>query len=100
MCIAGLRATAAGQDRWGQALFSMPATTTSGRAKDLVKQGLSDRNSVVAFGRVRERFGITAGVTKLTDVFQFPWTSSDSLEDKWMKWGALMRQVIFGKRRS
>ena len=76
-----------------KALCSMVASTTSGRAKELVKQGLSDRNGTVAFGRVRERFGKTAGVAKLSDVFQFQWTSSDSLEDKWVRWLKLMRQV-------
>ena len=48
---------------------------------------------MIAFGRIRERFGKTAGVAKLTDVFQFQWTSSDSLEDKWLRWLKLMRQV-------
>ena len=33
--------------------------TTSGRAKELVKQGLSNRNGMIAFGRTRERFGKT-----------------------------------------
>ena len=75
-----------------KALVSMLATTTSGRANELVKQGLSDRNGMIAC-RVRERFGRTAGVAELTDVFQFQWTSSDSLEDKWIKWAKLMRQV-------
>ena len=51
---------------------SMLAATTSGRAKELVKQGLSDRNGMIAFGWMRERFGKTAGVAKLSDVFQFP----------------------------
>ena len=55
-------------------LHSMLASTTSRRAKELVKQGLSDRNGMIAFGRVRERFGKTAGVAKLSDVFQFQWT--------------------------
>ena len=68
-----------------KALYSMLATTTSGRAKELVKQGLSDRNGMIAFGRIRERFGNTAGVVELSDVFQFHWTSSDSLEDKWLR---------------
>ena len=75
------------------ALYSMLAATTSGRAKELVKQGLSDQNGMIAFGRVRERFGKTAGVAKLSDDFQFQWTSSDSLEDKWLRWLKLMRQV-------
>ena len=48
---------------------------------------------MIAFGRVRERFGKTAGVVKLSDVFQFQWTSSDSLVDKWLRWLTLMRQV-------
>ena len=47
-----------------EALHSMLASTTSGRAKQLVKQGLRDPNGVIAFGRVRERFGKTAGVAK------------------------------------
>ena len=51
-----------------KALHSMPASTTSGRAKELGEQGLSDRNGMVAFGRIRERFGKTAGVAKLTGV--------------------------------
>ena len=70
-----------------KALYSMLAATK------LVKQGLSDRNGMIAFGRVRERFGKTAGVAKLTDVFQFQWTSPDSLQDKWLRWPKLMRQV-------
>ena len=57
-----------------KALCSMLASTTSGRVKELVKQGLSDRNGTIAFGRRRERFGKTAGVAKLSDVFQFQWT--------------------------
>ena len=76
-----------------KALYSMLASTTSGRAKELVKQGLSDGHGMIAFGRIRERFGKTAGVAKLSDVFQFQWTSSDSLEDKWLGWLKLMRQV-------
>ena len=44
----------------------MLAVTTSGRAKELVKQGLSDRNGMITFGRTRERFGKTAGVAKLS----------------------------------
>ena len=71
----------------------MLAATTSGRAKELVKQGLSNRNGMIAFGRIRERFDKTAGVAKLIDIFQFQWTSSDSLEDKWLRWLKLMRQV-------
>ena len=58
-----------------KAPYSKLASTTSGRAKELVKQGLSDRNSMIAFGRIRERFGKTAGAAKLSDVFQFQWTS-------------------------
>ena len=54
-----------------KALYSMLASTTSGRAKELVKQGLTDQNGMIAFGRIRERFGKTAGVAKLSDVFQF-----------------------------
>ena len=76
-----------------KALPSMLATTTSGRAEELVKQGLSDRNGMIASGRIRERFGKTAGVAKLSDVFQFQWASSDSLEDKWLRWLKLMRQA-------
>ena len=75
-----------------KALYSMLASTTSGRAEELVKQGLSDRNGMIAFGRIRERFGKTAGVAKLSDVFQFQWTSFDSLEDKWLRWLKLARQ--------
>ena len=51
------------------ALCSMLAATTAGSAKELVKQGLSDRNGTIAFGMIRERFGKTAGVAKLSDVF-------------------------------
>ena len=76
-----------------KALYGVLASTISGRAKELVKPHLSDRNGMVAFGRIRERFGKTAGVAKLTDVFQFQWTSSDSLEDRWLRWLKLMRQV-------
>ena len=76
-----------------KALYSILAATTSGRAKDLVKQGLNERNGMIEFGKIRERFGKTAGVAKLSDVFQFQWTSPDSLEDKWLRWQKLKRQV-------
>ena len=77
-----------------KALISMLASTTSGRAKELVKQGLSDRNGMIAFGRVRERIGKTAGVAELSDVFQFLlWASADTLEGKWLRWVKLIRQV-------
>ena len=76
-----------------KALYSMLAATTSGRATELVKQGLSERNGMIAFGRIRDRFGNTAGVAKLSDVFQLQWTFPDSLEDKWLRWQRLMRQV-------
>ena len=58
-----------------KALYSMLAATTSGRAKELLKQGLSERNGMIAFGWIRERFGKTAGVAKLSDEIQFQWTS-------------------------
>ena len=76
-----------------KALYSMLAATSSGRAKELVKQGFSERNGMIAFGRIRERFGKTAGVAKHSNVFQFQWTSPDTLEDKWLRWQKLMRQV-------
>ena len=76
-----------------KALCSMLASTTYGLAKELVKQGLRDQNGMIAFGRIRERFGKTAGVAKLSDAIQFQWTYSDSLEDKWLRWLKLMRQV-------
>ena len=69
-----------------KALYSMLASTTSGFAKELVKRELSDRNGMIAFGRNRDRFGKTVGVAKLPNVFLFQWTSSDSLEDKWLRW--------------
>ena len=56
-------------------MHSMLASTSSGRAKELVKQELSARNGMIAFGKIRERFGKTAGAAKLSDVFQFQWTS-------------------------
>ena len=68
-----------------KALYIMLAATASGRAKELLRQGLSERNGMITFGRIRERFGKTAGVAKLSDVFQFQWTSPDSLEDKWLR---------------
>ena len=52
-----------------KALCSMLASTASGRAKELMKRGLSDRNGMIALGRVRERFGKIVGVAKLSDVF-------------------------------
>ena len=58
-----------------------------------MKPGLSDQNGMIASGRTRERFGKNAGVAKLSDVFQFQQISSDSLEDKWLRWLKLMRQV-------
>ena len=40
---------------------------------------------MIAFGSADERFVKTAGVANLNDVFQFQWTSSESLEDKWLR---------------
>ena len=37
-----------------KALYSMLAATSSGSAKELVKQGLSERNGMIAFGRSGE----------------------------------------------
>ena len=48
---------------------------------------------MIAFGRIRERFGEIAVVAKLSDVFQFQWTSSDRLEHKWLRRLKLMSQV-------
>ena len=77
-----------------KALYSLLVSTTSGRAKELVKQGLRDGNVMIAFGRIRERFGKTAGVAKLSDVFQFQWTYSDRLEDKRLGWLQLMNSRL------
>ena len=55
-----------------KALYNMLAATTSGRAKELVQQGLSERNGMISIGRIRERFGKTAGVARLSDVFSVP----------------------------
>ena len=57
---AGHTATAAGV----KTLNSMLVKTTSSRSKDLVNQGLSDKNGTIALGRIRERFGKTPGVTE------------------------------------
>ena len=76
-----------------KALCSMLAATTSGRAKQIVKQGVADKNGMIAFGRLRERFGKTAGVAKLTDDLQFQWNSNENLDDKWMKCVKLMRHL-------
>ena len=52
-----------------------------------MKQGLSEQNGMIAFGRIRERFGKTVGMA----MFQFQWTSFDSFEDK-LRWQKLMKQ--------
>ena len=36
-----------------KALCRMLAATTSGRAKEIVKQGVADKNGMTAFGRIR-----------------------------------------------
>ena len=71
-----------------KALCSMLAATTSGRAKEIVKQCVADKNGMIQFGRIK-----TAGVAKLTDDLQFQWNSNENLDDKWMKWVKLMRQL-------
>ena len=38
-----------------KALYSMLAATASGRTRELVKQGFTERNGMIAFGRTRER---------------------------------------------
>ena len=73
-------------------LCSMLASTTSGRAKELVKQGLSEQHGMIAFGRTRERFGKDCWSGEVPQTcFKFQWTSPDSLEDKWLRWQRLMR---------
>ena len=73
-----------------KALYSMLASTTSGRARKLVKQGLSERNGTIAFGRIRER---PLEWRSSQTCFSSSGTPSDSLEDKWQRWLKLMRQV-------
>ena len=46
--------------------------TTSGRAKELAKQGRSERNGMIAFRRICERFGKTAGVGEALKRVSFP----------------------------
>ena len=52
-------------------LVSKPSTLCWRRAKELVKQGLCDRNGMIAFGRIRERFGNEAlrRVSVSVDIF-------------------------------
>ena len=85
-----------------KALYSMLASTTSGRAKELVKQGLNDRNGMIAFGRIRERFGKTAGVAKPPDVFQFQWTlrQSGGQAAEMAEAGEASEHDLVGRRRS
>ena len=71
-----------------KALHSMLASTTSGRAEELVKQALSDLNGMIAFGR-----NSTRPLVWRSSQTCFQWTPSDSLEDKWLRWLKLMRQV-------
>ena len=64
-----------------KALFSMRATTTSSRAQEHCETRLERQKR---HDRVWQSSRKTSGVATLIDVFQ--WTSSDSLEDKWLKW--------------
>ena len=57
-------------------------TSNNARTEQLVLKLFSMLAATTPFGRIRERFGKTAGVAKLSDVFPFQWTSPDSLEDK------------------
>ena len=50
----------------------MLAATTSGRAKEIVKQGVADKNGMIAFGRLCERLGKTAGVAEAQRRFTVP----------------------------
>ena len=66
-------------------IYSMVAVTTSDRAQELVKQGLSERNGMIAFGRIRERFGKTSQTCFSS--------SGHPLTAKWLRWQSLTRQV-------
>ena len=81
------------RDGWCESSLEHGGVDNLWSCERIREKNLSDRNGMVAFGKTRERFGKTAGVTKLIDVCQFQWTSWDSLEDKWLRWLKMMRQV-------
>ena len=64
------------------ALHSMLAATTSGRGKELVTQGVPDRNGMV---NSRTLWHDSWG-SETHRCFQFQWNSNEKLEDKhWVK---------------
>ena len=72
----------------------MLAATASGRVKELVKQGLSDRNGMIAFGRssraIRQDCWCGEALRRVSVPVDILLTA---LEDKWLRWQKLMRQV-------
>ena len=55
--------------------------------KELVKQGLCERNGMIAFGRIDCWSG------EALRRFSVPVDIPDSLDDKWLRWQRLMRQI-------
>ena len=64
-----------------KALYSMLASTTSGRAKELVREGLTDGNGMIAFGYATDSARTLVWRSSQT-CFSSSGTSPDSLEDK------------------
>ena len=75
-----------------KALYSMPAVTTSGRAKELVKQGVSERNGNDRVWKdtraIRQDCWSGEALGRVSVPSGHP---PDSLEDKWLRWQRLMR---------
>ena len=66
-------------------------------AQELVKQGLSDRDGMIEFARIRKRFGKTAGVAKRSDVFPLAvWRTSAEMAEA----DEASEHDLVGRRRS
>ena len=83
-------------DAASRMLFSVLATNTSGRARDIVKDFQVDKNGVKAWVRLRDRFGKTTGATSFTQVFSYPRARDKPSEDLWREWVRLVSRLPRG----
>ncbi len=77
-------------------LFTILASKTTGRARQIVKETTTNRSGVEAWVRLRERFSETTGETSYAEIFKYKWHGGKSFEDKWRDWISKMSRPPAG----